>query len=267
MVRSFLKGLQIIELLSQHTSLTVTSISDQLGMDKSTVSRHLATAMEMGYVTKASNGSYTLDLGILRLSARILKRNELIHQAVPYIGRLLQEVGGQVFLGVIWRGVIINLFTTHDTDNLMDELDLESGSPIHVSSTAKSILAFQPEEAVRQVLTETGMQRYTPNTITDIDGFVRELEQVRLLKYSVNDFEFGPGCSIAAPVRRFDGHVVAGLAVAGSLSLDELRRDVSPILINYANMISYSLGYNGESMDLMVNHNRKHRRRKGVETL
>ncbi len=252
MMKSFQKGLLIIELLSQRGSMSVTEISKELAIDKSTVSRHLSTAMHMGYVKKTSNRNYVLDLGILHLSARVLKGNDLIVQAVPYIGRLLSEVGGQVYLGVVWRGMVTNLYTTHDRGSIIEDLDLESGSPIHASSTAKAILAYEPEQAVLSLLESVGMQRFTDNTITDPHEYLEELRIVRKKKYSINNGEYLEGTySAATPVRGYDGNGIAGLAIAGDYSAELLEQSIAPRLVAYAQMISYSLGYNAESIRLL----------------
>ncbi|TNC22261.1 IclR family transcriptional regulator domain-containing protein [Amycolatopsis alkalitolerans] len=53
--------------------------------------------------------------------------------------------------------------------------------PIHSAVEAKIAAAHVPEEQVRQILEQEGMVRTSPNTITTVDGYLRELSRVRQL--------------------------------------------------------------------------------------
>ena len=167
---------------------------------------------------------------------------------MPYMGKLLHEVGHAVFLGVIWRSTELNLFRISEIDMPIFGVSASYSSPIPGSSIAKVILAFQPEEKVLEIYKNADVRAYTDRTITSLDVYLKEMEKVRMAGYGINDEEIHPGIrSLAGPIRRFDAEVIAGLSVGGYIPMEDLLR-LAPKILDYCRMISFSLGYNAESM-------------------
>lgn len=118
--------------------------------------------------------------------------------------------------------------------------------PAYATSMGRALLAWAPEEQVEALLDRYPRRAITPQTLTDLGDLREELCTVREQGYSLVAEELEPGLlSASAPVRDRTGAVVAALASstsAGRSSVDQLRRDVVPLLVDAADRLSASLG-------------------------
>jgi IclR family pca regulon transcriptional regulator len=86
-----------------------------------------------------------------------------------------------------------------------------------------------------------------PNTLTGKEQLLKELGRVRTAGLAVNNEELAYGLrSIAAPVRRQNGEVVAAINLAvhrSMVSLDQLVAHLGPMLKHAAEEISARVSY------------------------
>jgi DNA-binding IclR family transcriptional regulator len=85
---------------------------------------------------------------------------------------------------------------------------LRAGSrvPVHCSASGKVMLAQMGPAQRRRLLAHAVLDKYTENTITDLELLERELLRVRKDGYALDDEEFLPGLvCIAVRVPRPDG--------------------------------------------------------------
>jgi IclR family transcriptional regulator, KDG regulon repressor len=91
-------------------------------------------------------------------------------------------------------------------------------NPIHCTSSGKVLLAFQQEAAINQIL-DMGLQKYTPNTISSKAKMKELLTDIRRKGFSYSKEELHVGVSsIAAPIKRISGEVIAAVSIAGPTS-------------------------------------------------
>jgi DNA-binding IclR family transcriptional regulator len=94
--------------------------------------------------------------------------------------------------------------------------------PAHATALGKALLAFSPTDLVERVIAN-GLERYTPNTLTDPDLLRHCLATVRLTRVAVSRWELEPGVSrVAVPVFGSGGMAVAALG----LTVSNLRADL-----------------------------------------
>src|SRR5207244_11688550 len=90
-------------------------------------------------------------------------------------------------------------------------------------------------------------ERFTSTTLPDVPRLLDQLPQVRRQGYAVSDAEWEPGLrSLAGPVYRRDGRVVAAVWVVGvrpGVTMRAMERDFLPALRHAARAISAELGY------------------------
>ena len=91
-----------------------------------------------------------------------------------------------------------------------------SRSPIHTLAMGKAILAYRPEEQQADYLESVNFKPFTPNTITDMEQFRKELEKVRRQGYALDNEEWAIGvCCVAAPVFYFTHHPSHAISISG----------------------------------------------------
>jgi IclR family acetate operon transcriptional repressor len=121
--------------------------------------------------------------------------------------------------------------------------------PAHCTALGKAMLAHLPADEVREIVARCGMPRRTPQTITDADSLLAELEAVRARGYAIDNVENEEGVRCAgAAVFDHQDRVAGAISISGSihsLSLDRIRRDVGPRVSVTALRISRAMGWQG----------------------
>jgi IclR family acetate operon transcriptional repressor len=88
--------------------------------------------------------------------------------------------------------------------------------PMHSSGIGKALLAWYPEDRVRAILEQKGLEKFTSLTITSDSSLLRDLEHTRERGFAIDDQERAEGMRcIAAPIFNAHGEPVAGLSVSG----------------------------------------------------
>jgi len=79
-----------------------------------------------------------------------------------------------------------------------------------------SNLAFRPKEQQTAYLESFDLQPVTPNTITNVERFRKELENFRRQGYALNNGEWAiGGCCVAAPVFDFANYPSHAISISG----------------------------------------------------
>src|SRR5690606_18474319 len=87
---------------------------------------------------------------------------------------------------------------------------------MYCTGLGKTLVAYRPENEVRQWLQTHDMPRRTPYTITDPDEFLNELEAIRQRGYGIDNNERSMSIRcVAVPIRDGENKVIAALSVAG----------------------------------------------------
>ncbi len=124
-------------------------------------------------------------------------------------------------------------------------LNLGKLLPYYAGASGKLLLAYQAPDRVADYLNRTRLVKLGPNTIASRRRLERELAAIRRRGFSLSVQERGiGGMGISAPIRDFQGEVVAALtiyALVARTSVEELRR-YSSRLLAVAAAISKALG-------------------------
>jgi IclR family pca regulon transcriptional regulator len=118
--------------------------------------------------------------------------------------------------------------------------------PAFATSMGRMLLAELPAHEIEEFLSHAPFPRITARTVTGADELREILRQVREQGWALVDQEFEEGVrSFSAPVREAGCRVIASLSMsvpASALSLDEIRTETLPVLIEAAMEISKELG-------------------------
>ena len=119
--------------------------------------------------------------------------------------------------------------------------------PYHATTMGKAILAFQSPQFIDSVI-ERGLQRYTPQTITNGDDLKRELAGIRDCGFALNRGEYREtGLAVAVPLLSLTGVAVAAISVPASEDEVDTSSDLVKTLVQLGRSISLQLGY-GEAL-------------------
>jgi DNA-binding IclR family transcriptional regulator len=163
--------------------------------------------------------------------------------------KLVNETEETVNLNVIYNGKRMSIKKIESPHDIRQAVTLGKMLPLYSGAPGKVLMAFLPSDKLEDYLKETELQLAGPNTITDRDELLQELEKIRKCRYAISREETYLGAfSIAAPVWDFSGNVTAALSVTGPVSRfsDDRIREFVPLVINAARSISVELGYQGD---------------------
>ena len=120
--------------------------------------------------------------------------------------------------------------------------------PMYCTGVGKAMLAQMTEREVREIWESTPIEKCSENTITDLDVLLRELAEIRLRGYAIDneENEIGVRC-IAACVQDYTGRADAAFSISAPAARmpDERLREFSDYVLQTRRDISRELGYRG----------------------
>jgi len=105
-------------------------------------------------------------------------------------------------------------------------------------------------EVLRQWVAEHALKRYTPQTITDVEMLVSEIETVRRTRVGLHDSElFEDSVAVAVPVLDADGRICAALALHAPSSRENIKSCLRhlDVLRRAATVIAQGMGFDPAS--------------------
>lgn len=219
------RDLEILDLLAERTSartpyVGVTRVADALGRDKSQVSRALATLAEAGLVERDPEGTgYRIGWKVFALASRSFE-TRLAVLAAPHLRRVAAHTGETTVLCVL-RGTDLLTVAVESSSQPLRGVQTEGSTvPAAATSAGRVLVSEWPEDAVREFFTPERLtgSGAAPRLRTG-DALVAELAAIRRRGYAVVREEFEPGLvGCSAPVRGFDGRVVAAVNITAPAS-------------------------------------------------
>ncbi len=250
-VKSLQKAVQVLKCFtSTRPELRLTEISQQLGINKSTVHNILATLELENLVEQdRETGKYRLGLAILQLAHVVREGLGLRRTVLPIMERARDWFQETVHLALEQEGYVVYLESVQPADRSVARLAAGKRVHLHCTGVGKAILAFLPPERVHEIVRARGLPRFTPHTITSWADLQRELEVTRQRGYAVDNMEheWGIRC-LAVPLRGEDGRVVASMSISGPAERfpPEQLAGMAQKLLLLGIEASYRLGWQGE---------------------
>lgn len=248
-IKSVARAAQILDLFTTSGSqLGVSQIAESLSVNKSAVSRLMATLETKGIVTKKPGcKKYCLGRKVVELAGVFLSNIDLKAVASPHLRELNERTGELAALCVMEgdrRRCIQWVESPATVRYVMDERAIEG--PVHAGAPGKLLLAYLPDEQIAQLTERTGLPRYTDTTITNIEELRREIRKIRENGVAFSTAEhIRLASSVAAPIRNHLGKVVAALTIMW-ITADadcDMEEKCSGLVRESANKISWELGY------------------------
>ena len=245
-VRSVERIFDLMEILAEERSpVSLTELAEDTSLSKTTVHRLMQTLCSREYAEKIGSAGYVLGPKIIELAGYYIDNLELHTIARPFLADLYSEYKLTVHLGKVVDDKVIYI-ELMDRKNLKKREGAGIGVPAYTSSIGKCLLASLSGNKLDDLLYESPLKRYTPNTITDPAEYKKHLKKVRSDGWAMDDEEYlvGRRC-IGAPIYDFKGEAVACVSVSGDKN--ELSDDrilvIRDTVIATADAISRRMGY------------------------
>jgi DNA-binding IclR family transcriptional regulator len=216
-IRAVERALDVLLCFSRNTpELSMTQIAEQIGMNKSTVHRLLATLEGKRFVQRdPATGMYRLGIRLLQMAYLTLEHNDLRRLAAPFLRHLNEEYRETVHLAVLDDADVVFLDVIESPQPVKLAAAVGQRLPGFATAAGKAILAFMPDERVQYVL-KRGMPQYTRNTLQSPETFMENLRQVRQCGYALDEEELEEGVNaVAAPILGLNEQPIATVSIAG----------------------------------------------------
>ena len=214
-VKAVLTANETIEALDELGGARVVEVAERVDRPQSVVHNHLSTLRELEYVVKSGN-EYELTLKVFGIGERVRHRIPLYEAAHPEVQRLAEKTGELITLLVEEHGRGVYLDIGQGNGDIQYPAIPGGRTHLHCSAAGKAVFAHLSDESRETILQTHGLPEQTPQTITDRDTLLTELETVRERNLAFDMEEFREGLkSVGAPIMRQDGTVLGGLSIAG----------------------------------------------------
>jgi len=199
---------------SQTPELTMSQISEKIGINKSTVHRLLSTLEGKRFVERDPlTGVYRPGLRLLQMASLAMEQNSLRRLAAPFLQDLCNQYHENVNLTLLDGVDVIYVDVVMDVSQRI-KLAAVPGQrlPAFCTASGKAILAFLSEDQIKHILGR-GMPKYTQATITSPEKFFKNVHEIRERGFAISEQEFEEGINaIAAPICH---HPIASISIAG----------------------------------------------------
>lgn len=240
-------ALQILKSFSiDEPEKRVSDLSESLGLNKSTVSRTLATLASEGFVFKnPETNKYRLGMSIISLSGIVNNNTDIYKESLPVLTKLVESCGETAHISVLDHYEIIYLQKVECNHPVRFLTHVGKRNPLYCTSAGKVLLAYADETFVEAVI-KNGLKPLTKNTITDPEQLRKHLRQIKRDGYAYSFEELSEGVnSIATPIYDYTGKVVSALSVVGPKQRidDRKLKAITNQTVNASKEISNRLGY------------------------
>ena len=248
-IQSVVRAARIMEALADAgRPLSLSSIAGAIDVGLPTAYRFLRTLDSLGWVERDPDlKQYRIAPRMVRYAQSFFDTSDLWRNAHQHLVQARREYD-ETFNLAILDGTDILYIDRVKTRKILD-ISLEIGSklPAFCTSMGRVLLAALPKAEARRRLERSSKKKFTRNTVTETAALLVILDEVNRRGFAVNNGEMAPELiSAAAPVRNFDGDVVAALNVAVSAAdydPDALETTIIPTVVSVAARISQALGY------------------------
>jgi len=214
-VRTFARGLKVIEVMGQGTSRqTLGEIAVGVDLPRTAVRRFLMTLIDLSFV-RTDGKHYWLTPRVLRLGLSYLSTLPYWRPAQQALEKLCTRIGQSCALSVLDEEDIVYVHRQHAKRILSMSPSLGSRLPAHAVSMGRVLLAGLADAELDIYLKQATFKKLTNATVVAPSKLGKMIRQARVQGYSWINGELDESiCGLAVPVRDRDGATVAAINVS-----------------------------------------------------
>lgn len=186
----------------EEPTLSLTELHKKTGISVASLQRFVTTLVVEGFLHKDEKTKhYQLGLALAFLGRQVEADSSLLIAAKPILQRLNEQVGESVSLNILDGNERRCLFNIDSKHSLSARAYVGDRAPLYAGASAKSLLAFLPEEQLHSYLQDVELVPITAHTITDMQALQQQLQQIRADGYAKSCSERVLGAnSISVPI-------------------------------------------------------------------
>ena len=237
-VESLDRGLRLLQVFGERSSpMTLSEIAGLAGLPRATARRILFTLQHGGYVS--SDGKlFAPTPHVLTLAGSYLRSNQLVAVLQPALDEIASAVQEISSLAVLDGDNVVFIARGSPTRIFTGGVDIGYRLPSFCTAVGRALLGRLGDAELKSRLIAMKRETLTPQTVTDPKQLLSVISADRARGFSLVDREAEPHFrSIAVPVKRYDGAVVAAINIGAHvdrISTDEMTKRFLPLLLKRA---------------------------------
>ena len=245
------KAFEIFELfLHSDEDLSINDVSASTKITYPTAHRITSKLVKRGYILQPQKrGRYSVHPGKLAEFIGVIRRKLNIRVlASPFLHDLSDTANEAVLLAVRRGSTAINIEVVNRS--LINVTPDSSVLNLYSTGAGKVFLAYMSEKEFDNYTSSLVMLPKTPKTISNKEHLIKEIDQIRHTGVAFDDEENETGLrSVAAPIRDWEGRVVAAISIIGlTARINKTRlQELTPLVKDYAFRISQAMNARTQS--------------------
>ena len=230
-VSSITRVLEIIEAVSYASKpISPLELSQELDIPKPTIHRLIQNLVDEGFVTVDIGGGIIPGKRVRNLGVELWQQRLFFNERQMILQKLVDEIKETCGIGVPYQMNMIYTNRAQTTLPIQIYLPVGAKSPMWCTATGKLYLSQLPRASRDKMLKNLSLDKFTKNTITDIDALNAELDRIADTGIGIDNEEFiSEMVAIAIPIRDRKSRYLASLylhAPTIRVSLDDLLAHV-----------------------------------------
>lgn len=224
LMQSVQKAIVVLRAFSkEEPRLSLTELHKKTGMSVASLQRFIATLVHEGFLHKdEKTKQYQLGLALVFLGRQVEEDSSILTAAKPVLQRLNEEIGESVSLNILDGNERRCLFNLDSKYSLSARAYVGDRAPLYAGASAKSLLAFLPDEQITAYLQDVVFEPITNHTIVDMGQLEKQLVEIRTLGYAKSKSERVLGASsVSAPILAGPRQPIASITIV----IPEVRYD------------------------------------------
>jgi IclR family KDG regulon transcriptional repressor len=216
-VPALYKCFAILELLSEADDFPGNNeIARRLGLNKSTVSNTMHTLADLGVLEIRSDGKFIFGPRFYILGNMASKRSELQQTAHPYLGIINRETKLSTFLGIRSGDCSMLIDKADSSVDIKVSSEIGMKMPPLAGAGIKAMLSQLSDQSIGRILSESKLEKFTPNSIIEKSHYKREVIRVRSEGIALDLEEYIEGLvAVAIPIKTYSENIQAALWAVG----------------------------------------------------
>ena len=243
------KGMSILRLFTQDRSTwTLTQISKNLDLNKTSTYRFVNTLVQLGYLRKDPN-TKLISIGAqsMTLGASFYRTDDIYEVGKPLIKEAFETHQVNTELALYNEDMIVVVYRREARESFVPRFPISRRKEqFYCSSLGKAVLSVLPQKEMMKIVKGLPNERKTANTLANKADLIADLEKSKERGYALNNEEWVPGLiAIAAPLINLHTNEVKG-AVCFDFStiqhsIKQVEKKYARIIIKLASDISQLL--------------------------
>lgn len=219
-LQSLDRAIDVLDLLSRQSDLTLTEIATHLDQSPATMHRVLSTLEARGLVeTEIQTQTWHVGADAYRIGSAFLQHSGVAERSRHAMRNLMEQTGETSNLGIEVNGNVMFVAQVETTETIRAFFPPGTLSPMHASGIGKALLSRYAPERLDRFLASQDLQKFTDKTVVTPDALTNDLHAAHTRGWAFDDEEKAMGMRcVAAPILDVFGEAIAGISVSGPTS-------------------------------------------------